>query len=125
MVGAARCLNLLKIPHEKETQMNQTKEEISQCGKEIESWPKEGTIEFEKVNMRYRPSTDIVLKNLSFKISDGQKIGIVGRTGAGKSTISNVLSRIIEIEGGDITIDGVNIKNLNLDYLRKKITVIP
>lgn len=65
-----------------------------------------------------------MLKGLTFKIMGGQKIGIVGRTGAGKSTIGNALTRMIELEGGKITIDGVNIANIPLQDLREQITII-
>ena len=74
--------------------------------------------------MKYRPNTEIVLKNLSFKVRSGEKIGIVGRTGAGKSTISLAISRLVEIFSGKILIDGLNIQNIPLDTLRKQITVI-
>ncbi len=74
--------------------------------------------------MKYRPNTEIVLKNLSFKVRSGEKIGIVGRTGAGKSTISLAISRLVEIFSGKIFIDGLNIQNIPLDTLRKQITVI-
>jgi len=66
-----------------------------------------------------------VLKGLNFKIEGGSKVGIVGRTGAGKSTISLALSRIVEIEKGAITIDGVDSRSVPLDKLRNKITIIP
>lgn len=79
-----------------------------------DEWPVNGCIEFSDVSLRYRPKTEIVLKNLSFKIESGQKIGICGRTGAGKSTIAMTLSRIIELENGKIEIDGVDISKLNL-----------
>ena len=59
--------------------------------------------------LRYRPETEIVLNNLSFSIKGGEKIGIVGRTGAGKSTISLAISRIVEIFSGKIFIDGLDI----------------
>ena len=73
------------------------------------SWPKCGTVTFEEVDMRYRPETDLVLKELTFTIQGGHKVGIVGRTGAGKSTISLCMGRIAEIESGKIRVDGVNI----------------
>jgi ABC-type multidrug transport system fused ATPase/permease subunit len=75
--------------------------------------------------LRYRPKTAIVLKDLTFEIEPGQKVGICGRTGAGKSTIALTLSRIIELEKGSIEIDGTDIASLNLKDLRSKITVIP
>lgn len=64
------------------------------------SWPQSGKIEFRNVYLRYRPGKETVLKSLSFTALGGQKIGIVGRTGAGKSTISLALTRIVEIDSG-------------------------
>ena len=75
--------------------------------------------------MRYRPETDIVLNGLSFKVQPGHKVGIVGRTGAGKSTMALILSRICEVEEGSINIDGVDTASVDLTKLRSKITVIP
>jgi ATP-binding cassette subfamily C (CFTR/MRP) protein 1 len=74
--------------------------------------------------LRYRPNTELVLKDLSFTIEGGQKIGIVGRTGAGKSTISLALTRILELEGGSIEVDGLNLSELTLSKVREKITII-
>ena len=75
--------------------------------------------------LKYRPNTEVVLKNLTFEVKPGEKIGIVGRTGAGKSTICLSLSRIIEIMDGEILIDNVNILDVEMQFLRKKVTVIP
>jgi ABC-type multidrug transport system fused ATPase/permease subunit len=75
--------------------------------------------------MSYRPETDLVLKGLSFKVKAGEKIGVVGRTGAGKSTMGLVISRICEVKEGSVMIDGVDTGRVNLHALREKITVIP
>ena len=75
--------------------------------------------------MRYRAGTDVVLDQISFKISPAEKIGIVGRTGAGKSSIGLALSRIVEIFEGQILIDDVDIAKVPLKTLRKQVTVIP
>lgn len=83
-----------------------------------------GEIIFDDVHLRYRPTTDLVLKNLSFNIKPGTKVGIVGRTAAGKSTLCNALCRIVEIEKGNIIIDGHNTKEVPINDLREKITVI-
>ena len=88
-------------------------------------WPSAGHIQFDDVELRYRPTTELVLKGLTFEIEGGNKVGIVGRTGAGKSTISLSLSRIVEICGGSICIDGVNISQMPLYQLRDNITIIP
>ena len=77
------------------------------------------------MTLRYRPTTEIVLDKLTFKALPGEKIGVVGRTGAGKSTICLSLSRIVEIVGGTIVIDGEDISKLDLNDLRASITVIP
>ncbi|RWS02884.1 ATP-binding cassette transporter-like protein, partial [Leptotrombidium deliense] len=87
-------------------------------------WPSNGVIVFEHVNLWYTDSTQPVLSDLNFKIESGSKIGIVGRTGAGKSSIINALFRLVEFEGL-ITIDGVDIKKLGLNDLRKKLSIIP
>jgi ABC-type multidrug transport system fused ATPase/permease subunit len=91
----------------------------------LQSWPTKGDITFKDVHMRYRPKCELVLKGLDFKVPGGQKIGIVGRTGAGKSTIINCLSRICEIEKGTMEIDGVDISDIPVSQLRDIITVIP
>ena len=80
---------------------------------------------FKNVSLRYRPTTEIVLNNLSFDVGKAEKIGVVGRTGAGKSTICLAISRIVEIFKGQILIDGIDIHKLPLDEVRRRITVIP
>jgi len=72
-------------------------------------WPKAGQIEFSQASLRYRPNTELVLRGLDFKIKSGCKVGIVGRTGAGKSTLGLTLLRMLELETGSIKIDGVDI----------------
>ena len=82
-----------------------------------EHWPKYPSVQFKQVELRYRPETPLILKNLSFKLEAGEKVGIVGRTGAGKSTLANALTRIVEVESGDIIIDGQNTKDIELASL--------
>jgi ABC-type multidrug transport system fused ATPase/permease subunit len=89
------------------------------------NWPEEGRIVFDKVTLQYRPNTSMILKNLSFEVKPCEKIGVVGRTGAGKSTICISLNRIVELFSGSIMIDGANISDLSLHEIRKRITVIP
>jgi ABC-type multidrug transport system fused ATPase/permease subunit len=74
--------------------------------------------------MRYRPNTDVVLSKVSFKIESGMKVGVVGRTGAGKSSLGITMSRIVELLEGCIEIDGVDISKVELKNLRQKVTVI-
>jgi len=88
-------------------------------------WPTKGAIEFNDVQLKYRPELDPTLTGLSFKAEAGHKIGIVGRTASGKSTMCLALTRIVEICGGSITVDGIEVSKVNLDKVREKITVIP
>uniref|UniRef100_A0A8B9GD93 Multidrug resistance-associated protein 1 n=1 Tax=Amazona collaria TaxID=241587 RepID=A0A8B9GD93_9PSIT len=89
------------------------------------TWPEEGKIEFRGYGLRYREDLDLVLKNINVTINGGEKIGIVGRTGAGKSSLTLGLFRINEAAEGEIIIDGVNIAKIGLHDLRFKITIIP
>ncbi|XP_074036470.1 multidrug resistance-associated protein 1-like [Leptinotarsa decemlineata] len=89
------------------------------------SWPEIGTVEFKDYSVRYRPGLDLVLTNVSFHIKGGEKVGIVGRTGAGKSSLTLSLFRIIEAAAGSIFIDGVKISELGLHTLRSRLTIIP
>ncbi|CAO3692121.1 unnamed protein product [Rhizopus stolonifer] len=88
-------------------------------------WPEQGTIEFKDYATRYRPGLDLALRNLSFAVQAKEKIGIVGRTGAGKSSLSLSLFRIVEAAQGSILIDGVDISSLRLFDLRSRLTIIP
>ena len=77
------------------------------------------------MELRYRPNTEIVLRKLNVTANPGEKIGVVGRTGAGKSTLSMALTRIVELVGGKIEIDGVDISKVGIARLRNEITMIP
>ena len=77
------------------------------------------------MSLRYRPTTELVLNRLSFDIKPKEKIGIIVRTGAGKSTIGLAISRIVELFAGQILIDDVDISKVPLETLRSRITVIP
>ncbi|KAG8558237.1 hypothetical protein GDO81_016925 [Engystomops pustulosus] len=89
------------------------------------SWPHEGKIEFRNFCLRYREDLDLALKHINVTVQGGEKVGIVGRTGAGKSSLTLGLFRINEAASGEIIIDGVNIANIGLHDLRFKITIIP
>ncbi|KAG1750701.1 ABC protein [Suillus lakei] len=88
-------------------------------------WPKHGAIEFNNVKMAYRPGLPNVLRGISVKVEGGEKIGVVGRTGAGKSSLMLALFRIVELSGGSITVDGVDISMIGLKDLRSRISIIP
>uniref|UniRef100_A0AAQ6A569 ATP-binding cassette, sub-family C (CFTR/MRP), member 3 n=1 Tax=Amphiprion ocellaris TaxID=80972 RepID=A0AAQ6A569_AMPOC len=88
-------------------------------------WPMQGNVEFNDYSVRYREGLDLVLKNITLKVKGGEKIGIVGRTGAGKSSMTLCLFRLLEAAAGEITIDDVKIAEIGLHDLRSKLTIIP
>ncbi|KAK5948688.1 ATP-binding cassette transporter yor1 [Knufia fluminis] len=91
----------------------------------LDSWPQSGAITFDNVEMRYRAELPLVLQGLSFQIRGGERVGIVGRTGAGKSSIMSALFRLTELSGGQIKIDDVNIAEVGLQDLRSRLAIIP
>jgi len=88
-------------------------------------WPQEGRMEFINVTMAYRETLEPSIKDLTFTVQPGMKVGIVGRTGAGKSSIIQALFRLCDLTEGKIIIDGQDIKDLGLHCLRKSIAFIP
>ncbi|KAI9668256.1 MAG: hypothetical protein M1821_001076 [Bathelium mastoideum] len=121
---------------EMENNMNST-ERIHYYGTQLEeeaplkladvraSWPEKGEIVFDNVQMRYRAGLPLVLQGLDMHVKPGERIGIVGRTGAGKSSIMSTLFRLVELSGGRITIDGVDIAKVGLHDLRTRLAIIP
>lgn len=89
------------------------------------NWPSAGSVEFRNVSLRYRPGLPRVLRNISFSINAKEKIGIVGRTGAGKSSLIVALMRLTELDGGAVLIDGVDISGIGLHDLRGSVSIIP
>ncbi|KAI1503509.1 P-loop containing nucleoside triphosphate hydrolase protein [Biscogniauxia marginata] len=89
------------------------------------TWPEKGEIVFDNVEMRYRENLPLVLQGLTMRVRGGERIGIVGRTGAGKSSIMATLFRLVELSGGHITIDGLDISTLGLHDLRSRLAIIP
>lgn len=89
------------------------------------TWPEKGEIVFDNVEMRYRDGLPLVLKGLDMHVRGGERIGIVGRTGAGKSSIMSTLFRLVEISAGHISIDGIDISTIGLNDLRKRLAIIP
>uniref|UniRef100_A0A8C6DPB9 Uncharacterized protein n=1 Tax=Moschus moschiferus TaxID=68415 RepID=A0A8C6DPB9_MOSMO len=88
-------------------------------------WPNKGIVEFVDYRARYRDDRGLALQDITFQTHGEEKIGIVGRTGAGKSTLSNCLFRIVERSGGKIIIDGIDISTIGLHDLRGKLNIIP
>ena len=90
-----------------------------------DSWPQHGEIEIKDFSTRYRPELELAVQDMNLHIRAKEKIGVVGRTGAGKSTISLSLFRIMEPASGTLVIDGVNIREIGLHDLRNRLTIIP
>ncbi|RLV84946.1 Bile pigment transporter 1 [Meyerozyma sp. JA9] len=112
-----RCVEYWDLPIEEETGLTST--EVG------ESWPDKGAIEFKDYSTRYRANLDLVLKNINLEIKPQEKIGVVGRTGAGKSSLALAIFRIIEPETGYVSIDGFNTSKLDLSLLRGSLAIIP
>uniref|UniRef100_A0A8C3PYE1 Uncharacterized protein n=1 Tax=Chrysolophus pictus TaxID=9089 RepID=A0A8C3PYE1_CHRPC len=88
-------------------------------------WPSKGEIQFVDYKVRYRPELELVLQGITCNIGSTEKIGVVGRTGAGKSSLTNCLFRVLEAAGGKIIIDGLDIATIGLHDLRQNLTIIP
>jgi ABC-type multidrug transport system fused ATPase/permease subunit len=115
MTSVERILEYHALPEET---LNAAKNEIEH------DWPKSGEIQFQNVSFKYEVESKDALKELCFNIYPNEKIGIVGRTGAGKSSIVQALFRMAE-PSGEILIDRVNIKDLSLHDLRSRLSFIP
>ncbi|KAH6565614.1 hypothetical protein BASA50_007974 [Batrachochytrium salamandrivorans] len=89
------------------------------------NWPTHGQIEVTDLTIKYAPDLPDALTNVSFSVRPCEKLGVVGRTGAGKSTLSTAFFRILPFVNGTITIDGVDISRLGLRDLRSCLTIIP
>ena len=117
MVSVERCLEYTKNPIEAAWIVASFRPPVS--------WPESGAIEFSNYSLRYRPELDLVLCRLTVRLRPRERIGIVGRTGAGKSSLVLGLFRLIEPSGGSITIDGLDISRMGLHDLRSRMTIIP
>ena len=89
------------------------------------NWPQDGKIEVSDLSLRYAPNLPKVIKNVSFVVDPQSKVGVVGRTGAGKSTIITALFRFLDPETGYVKIDNVDITSIDLNRLRRALTIIP
>ncbi|CAL1711021.1 unnamed protein product [Somion occarium] len=88
-------------------------------------WPDQGAVEFKDVELTYRDGLPLVLRGVTFSVKPGEKVGIVGRTGAGKSSLLQALFRIVNVQGGTVIIDGHNIRDVGLDTLRSRLALVP
>ncbi|OXA39170.1 multidrug resistance-associated protein 1 [Folsomia candida] len=127
LVRTASDLETNIVAVERIAELNSTPQEAPwETGlKPAKEWPSEGKVEFSRYETRYREGLDLVLRGISCTFKPGERIGIVGRTGAGKSSLTLALFRLIEPTSGKIFIDGQDIVEIGLHDLRKKITIIP
>ncbi|EMS55420.1 ABC transporter C family member 3 [Triticum urartu] len=117
IVSVERILQYISIPEEPP---------LSTSGDKLpHNWPSEGEIQLRNLHVRYAPQLPFVLKGLSVTFPGGMKTGIVGRTGSGKSTLIQVLFRIVEPTVGQILVDGVDICTIGLHDLRSRLSIIP
>ncbi|KAL7601111.1 hypothetical protein Lser_V15G27402 [Lactuca serriola] len=117
MVSVERIKQFTNIPSEAEW--------VKKDSAPPSNWPSHGNVELKDLQVRYRPNTPLVIKGITLSIRGGEKIGVVGRTGGGKSTLIQVLFRLVEPSGGSIIIDGINISTLGLHDLRSRFGIIP
>ncbi|XP_021067908.1 canalicular multispecific organic anion transporter 2 [Mus pahari] len=118
--------NIIAVERVKEYSKTETEAPwVVESNRAPEGWPTRGMVEFRNYSVRYRPGLELVLKNLTVHVQGGEKVGIVGRTGAGKSSMTLCLFRILEAAEGEIFIDGLNVAHIGLHDLRSQLTIIP
>lgn len=117
IVSVERVLEYARLPSEAP--------EVISKHRPPNSWPPKGAVSFNGYSTRYRPGLDLVLKNVNLSIKSHEKVGVVGRTGAGKSSLTLALFRIIEPAAGDITIDNLSTSSIGLLDLRRRLAIIP
>lgn len=117
IVSVERVLEYARLPSEASEVIPKNRPKIS--------WPAQGAVNFVEYSTRYRQGLDLVLKNINLSIKSHEKIGVVGRTGAGKSSLTLALFRIIEPVGGHISIDDLDTSTIGLLDVRQRLAIIP
>ena len=128
LISLERCDSYTKVIQEKyPTTENDNSLQIytNQKNQKIKSFISKGKINFINYSVKYRPDTPLILKNINLEIKPGEKIGVCGRTGSGKSTMLLCLFRILEANKGQILIDDIDISTIGLEILRQSLTIIP
>ena len=128
LISLERCDSYTKVIQEKYPKTEEDKSLqifTSKSNEKIKSFISKGKINFINYSVKYRPDTPLILKNINLEIKPGEKIGVVGRTGSGKSTMLLCLFRILEANQGKILIDDIDISKVGLEILRQSLTIIP
>jgi ABC-type multidrug transport system fused ATPase/permease subunit len=120
MTSLERVKEYCELPSEKSNVIS-----ITHVPDSMSNWPSKGEMKISELKMRYRPELDLALNGLDVVISSGEKIGVCGRTGAGKSSLFTAFYRLCEYESGTVFIDGIDISQIPLDVLRNNIIIIP
>uniref|UniRef100_K3X2G1 Uncharacterized protein n=1 Tax=Globisporangium ultimum (strain ATCC 200006 / CBS 805.95 / DAOM BR144) TaxID=431595 RepID=K3X2G1_GLOUD len=120
MTSVERLLHFRSIPMEEDESAYNDRAVTN-----YESWPPQGAITFNALCLRYRPELPLVLRGVNLEIQGGEKVGVCGRTGAGKSSLLAALFRICDFASGSIRIDGVDIQSVRLHVLRHSLAIIP
>ena len=118
LISLERCDAFTHISPESQKKMENEDKVLS-------NWPSKGEVTYTNYRMRYRPNCSLALVDINMNIKPGEKVGIVGRTGSGKSSLSLGMLRVVEALGGKITIDGVDISKVSLKKLRRSISIVP
>ena len=117
MISVERILQFTNVPSEAPLIIEESRPDLE--------WPTDGKIELENLHVQYNPALPMVLKGITCTFPASSKIGIVGRTGSGKSTLIQALFRVVEPSVGRILIDGIDISKMGLQDLRSKLGIIP
>jgi len=119
--SSSSLLNKNMVKKKKVSRMPCEAAAIVEDNRPPENWPSQGNLFFKHVYMKYRPDLDYVLRDIDCEIKAKEKIGVVGRTGAGKSSLMSALFRLIELAQGSVILDGIDISLIGLDDLRSKV----
>ncbi|KAL6602857.1 hypothetical protein ACP70R_043218 [Stipagrostis hirtigluma subsp. patula] len=117
IISVERIKQYMHLPSEPPATVPENKPPIT--------WPQEGRIDLQDLKVKYRPNAPLVLKGITCTFAAGNKIGVVGRTGSGKSTLISSLFRLVDPVGGRILIDNLDIYSMGLKDLRTKLSIIP
>ncbi|MBA0779330.1 hypothetical protein Gotri_003591 [Gossypium trilobum] len=117
LISVERIKQFMNIPEEPPA--------IIEDNRPPSSWPYKGRIELQELKIRYRSNAPLVLKGITCTFLEGTRVGVVGRTGSGKTTLISALFRLVEPSSGRILIDGLDICSMGLKDLRMKLSIIP